>query len=173
MGYQDRLTTKKLLYIALFSSIALVLSYLERFIFLPLPIPGLKLGIANIAVLSCMITIDFKSSANVAIIKSLLSVFLFSKGSALLYSFPATIVSLLVMGFIIFKTGDIFSEIGASVLGSIAFNMTQLIIASLIIKDFSLLYLLPYMNILSVFTGIFIGYASKFLKDAIDKRGIL
>ncbi|NLM06418.1 MAG: Gx transporter family protein [Tissierellia bacterium] len=173
MEYQDKITTKKLLHIALFSSIALVLSYLERFIFLPLPIPGLKLGIANIAVLSCMITIDFKSAAVVAIIKSLLSVFLFSKGSALLYSLPATIVSLFVMGFIIFKTGDRFSEVGASVLGSVSFNMTQIIIAANIIRDFSLLYILPYMNILSVFTGVFIGYASKFLKEAIYKRGIL
>lgn len=166
---------RKMMYMALFSTVAIVLSYVERLIPIPYPLPGLKLGLANIAILSAMILLGFKSSFLVAITKSLLSALILSRASAILYSFPATIAATLVMGFVLYvinKKKEYFSEIGVSVLGSVFFNITQIVIASFVINDGKLLRLIPYMSILSVITGIFIGYSSKFLTESVLKNKI-
>lgn len=153
--------TKEIVYISVLSSVALVLSYIESLFPIPFPIPGLKLGFANIAILFAMVIFNFKSAIIVAILKSLLSSFILSRTSALLYSFSATIVSTLIMGFVLFhinKNKRYFSEIGVSVLGSVSFNIVQLLVASFVINDITILTLIPYMNLLSIVTGIFVGY---------------
>lgn len=164
--------TRENLYIALFAAVSIVLSYVESMIPIPYPVPGLKLGLANIAILFSMMFMGFRAGLIVAIIKSLLTAFILSRASAILYSFPATIVSTLVMGFILFvvnKNQRYFSEIGASVLGSVSFNITQLLVASIIISDRKIITIIPYMNLMSVVTGIFVGYLAIKLERILKK----
>ena len=66
--------------VGVLAALALVLSYVETFIPLPLPVPGIKLGLANIVVLMALETMDVKSAALIALIKVIAAGFLFGHG---------------------------------------------------------------------------------------------
>lgn len=169
------MSTKRYVQIAMLSAIALILSYIERMIPIPYPIPGLKLGLANVAVVLAMYVFGFKEGLFVSIIKSILSTMLFGSVTSLMYSLPASVTSSFVMGFVIFiinKKNRYFSSIGVSVFGSFFFNVTQVIVASFVISDKSMLKILPYMSLLSIFTGIFIGLTVKNVYKAVNKSEI-
>ena len=83
--------------VGILAALALVLSYIEMFIPLPVPVPGIKLGLANIAVLMALEVLDVKSAAAVALVKVLASGFLFGNPVMMLYSAGGTVLAFAVM----------------------------------------------------------------------------
>lgn len=165
------MNTNKITTLSLFIAVSLILSYLESFI--PMPLPGIKVGFANIGVLTAMLVFGFKEGMIVGIMKSLLAGLFFGRASGLIYSFPATLVSGIVMGLCLFKLNkkkEILSPRGVSIAGSVSFNFVQILIASVLISDKSILKMLPYFFILSIFTGVFIGIVSTLLSERLEKN---
>ena len=66
------ITTKKLTITAILVSLALVLHLVESFITIPIPIPGVKLGLANIVTLMALVIFDFKTALVIAILRTVL-----------------------------------------------------------------------------------------------------
>lgn len=60
---------RRLARVSLLCACALVLSYLETMIPLPIAVPGIKLGLANVAVVVALYALDVKSAAAVALVK--------------------------------------------------------------------------------------------------------
>ncbi len=165
--------TEKMAKLSVFTALSLVLSFVETLIPAPMPLPGLKIGLSNAGILVSMSVFGFKEGLIVGVIKSLMSGLFFGRVSAILYSLPATIASALVMGVGIFVVNGkkrLLSEVGVSVMGSCAFNAVQLKIASVLVSDKSIFSILPYFQLLSVFTGVFIGAASGFLINRVKKE---
>ena len=82
--------TQRLARISLFGSLALVLSYIETMIPLPVTLPGVKLGLANVAVVVALLELDVRAAAAVAVVKVVASGLLFGSPMMLMYSLGGT-----------------------------------------------------------------------------------
>lgn len=138
-------------------ALAIILGILESFI--PVfNIPGIKLGLANIVIITTLYIYSFKEAVLVSLLRILfISVLRTGFGLNLYFSLTGSILSLFSM-FIAKKIG--FSVIGVSIIGSTCHIIGQIIIA-IILLNTNLTYYLPFMIILSIITGLIIGYISK------------
>ncbi|WP_425804464.1 Gx transporter family protein [Desulfitobacterium sp. Sab5] len=156
------MSTKKLALIAVLVSQAAVLHYIESLLPNPIPIPGVKLGLANIITLLALVMFDFKTALTVILMRtvlgSLLSGTLFGVG--FLLSITGALTAGCVMA-LLFRFTPFFSFLGISVAGAVAHSIGQLTIASLIINQPGIFYYLPIMLLLSVPAGSITGLLLK------------
>lgn len=154
---------------AILVTIALIFSYLESIIPLPIPVPGIKLGFANIAIVVALYKLGGKSAFVINIVRIILAGLLFTGFSAMLYALTGGIISVIVM--IALKNMNIFSTFGVSVGGASAHIIGQILLAAFVIQNSSILMLLPILLISAVLSGIIIGFISQliinvYLKDS-------
>lgn len=149
------MTHKKTAYLGLFAAIAIIFGYVESLIPFFAGIPGMKLGLANLAVLFILEKYSWKEAALVSTVRILVIGFLFGNMFSILYSLAGAALSLTVMTLI--KKFSGFSILGISVAGGVSHNIGQLIVASLIVENTSLLYYAPALLISGVVTGLLIG----------------
>lgn len=155
---------KKTAYLGLFAAIAIIFGYVESLIPFFAGIPGMKLGLANLAVLFILEKNSWKEAALVSTVRILVIGFLFGNMFSILYSLAGAALSLTVMT--LMKKFSGFSILGVSVAGGVSHNIGQLIVASFIVENTSLLYYAPVLLISGVATGLLIG----FLTGEITKR---
>lgn len=142
-------------------SIAIVLSYIEAIIPSFVPIPGVKIGLANIAIMFIMYKLDILSATIVSAVR-LVTVFLIFGGLVpFLYSVTGAALSLLVMYML--KRFTPFSEIGVSVAGGVSHNAAQIIVAIFMFSTGSLIYYLPVLLLSGTLSGVLIGIISGIL----------
>jgi heptaprenyl diphosphate synthase len=127
-------------------------------------VPGIKLGFANIAVLITLYRLDGRSAFTVNILRIVLSGFLFSGLSAMLYALAGGIPSVLVM--MLLKRTGWFSVFGVSVGGAAAHIAGQLVLASLIIQNGAIFLSFPPLLASAVFSGLVIGFVAQLLLRA-------
>jgi len=149
------MNNKKLTLLALIISLGMILSYIESQIILPIPIPGIKVGLANIAVIFTLYKLGIKEAILVSIIRIIILSILFGNLVSLIYSLVGAILSLLSMT-ILRKTNQ-FSIVGVSIIGGVMHNVGQIIIASIMLETNVLTYYLPYLLIGGIGAGIVIG----------------
>ncbi len=167
-GLRTRNRLKYLTYLALLITFAVVIHTVEAAMPLPMPVPGVRIGLANIITLLALILFGLRSGLVVAAIRSVLgSIFvggLFGFGFWL--SLTAGLASCLAMAFVLlFQRKGLVSLISVSVVGAAMHNLTQLSMASIIISSFDLLKgYYPFLLLLSIPTGIFTGLAAYYLE---------
>lgn len=140
---------------AVFICLALAVSYLEFLlpISMIIPIPGFKLGLANIVIIFVAFNIGFQDAILVGFIKNILVYLLFGNVTSLLFSTGGLILSLIVILNAIYWLYKTNSWIGISVLSAVAHNIGQLIVAIFTIGEVTVLWYLPYL----IFSGIICG----------------
>lgn len=156
--------TNKMVFIAIMLSFSLILYYIESMMPpINLIAPGAKLGLSNIVSLTCLFIFGFQETFLILFMRVFLSSTFYGGMSTFLYSIAGGICSIVTMH--IMKKFDFksVSIIGVSMVGSLFFNIGQLIVASLVLSNAKIFYYLPYMSIISIGTGIFIGITSNFL----------
>lgn len=148
---------KKEIRLSVLLSLSIVLSILESFI--PIfNIPGIKLGLANIVILTVLYIYDFKDALLVSIIRILfISILRTGFGINFYFSIVGAFLSVVMM-YLAKKIK--LSIIGVSIVGSITHSIGQLLVALIIINT-NMIYYLPYMIFFSIITGIIIGIISK------------
>ncbi|MEQ7050494.1 energy-coupling factor transporter ATPase [Paenibacillaceae sp. P-4] len=162
---------KKAVIIAIFSAVAVVLGFVEAMLPVQtiLPIPGAKLGLANVMILACLYFLNGRDALTLVILKTLLMTLMLGTFSAFLFSFLGSLFSFMVM-YAILKIGrDNVSLIGISVVGGAAHNAGQLTAAYIVFGTANIFYYLPVLLITGVVTGIFIGIAVKYIVAALAK----
>ena len=127
---------------------------------IPSPLPWAKLGLSNIVILITLYLYGLTESVVVSwfrvIIGGLFTGSLFSPAFAL--GFSGGTLAVLMMWLFLRSFKDRFSPIGISVIGAVAHNIGQLLIAHLfLIKHSSIWNFLPFMIISSIFTGSLVG----------------
>ena len=150
---------KKTAYLGLFAAVAIIFGYVESLIPFFVGIPGIKLGIANLAVLFVLETYSWKEAALVSVVRIFIIGFLFGNLFSILYSLAGAALSLTVMTMMKKKSG--FSILGVSVAGGVSHNVGQLIVAAIIVENTSLLYYAPALLISGVVTGLVIGMLTR------------
>ena len=158
--------TKKLVTLSMLAAVAMVLSYVESR--LPsLGIPGVKMGLANIAVIFTLYRFSLKEAALISLVRVALVTALFAAPSALIYSLAGALCSLAVMG-LLKKTGH-FSAVGVSVAGGVAHNIGQILAAMAILETDALLYYLPVLMLSGLAGGVLIGLCGAILVKRVPK----
>ncbi len=150
---------KKAAYFGIFTSLALILSYIESMLPLFYGIPGVKPGLANSMTLVMLYFADPPTALMLSVTRILLSGFLFGNLFAILYSLAGGLFSFLVM--YLAKRFAGFSMIGVSMAGGVSHNIAQLVIAMLLVENLNLLYYLPVLLISGLVTGTLIGIVSR------------
>lgn len=150
---------RRYVYIASLLTMSIVLSMIEGLI--PIPVPGVKLGLANIIIL--VMLYDFKTSE--AFMVLMIRIFLVGILRGNIFQVPffmslcGGLCSFIIMR--IFSLFKFFSIIGVSVIGSIFHCVGQIIIAIILLSTAQVVYYLPLIAILSTVTGVLTGIISK------------
>lgn len=161
--------TRRLVLLSLFVAVASVLHVVEVWLPLPLPVPGIKLGLANIISLIVIATFGWCDAIYVVIVRVLLAslfggLFL---GPAFAMSMSGGIASTVVMAYAFLYCRSTFSLIGISIIGATIHNVTQIVVAAFLVSSVTLLWYLPYLILFALPTGLATGIAvSHFLRKA-------
>jgi heptaprenyl diphosphate synthase len=160
---------RKMMYVSLLISMALVLHIFEGMIPVPFITPGAKLGLANVITVIALYTLDSKETFLVILLRIVLSVMFGGSISRLLYSLGGALLSYFSM-VLVKKTGkDYVSIIGVSATGAVFHNVGQLVVASTIVNTFGVMLYLPIMSLAGVGTGIFVGLTANFAVNHLKK----
>ena len=149
---------RKIAYLGLFSGAAILLGYVESLIPIFTAVPGMKLGLANLAILLVLYQYGLREAVAVQVVRILVIGFLFGNLFSIVFSMAGGMLSLLVM-WILKRTGG-FSLIGVSVAGGLAHNIGQICMAALVVENFQIFYYLPILMVSGVITGVLIGILS-------------
>lgn len=149
------MTAKKLALLGLFLAFALILSYVEYLIPFSFGIPGVKLGLANAAVLLALYLLGWKSALIVSVSRILLSSLLFGSVLSLSFSLAGGLLSFFVMAFL--KALNLFHPASVSAAGGFFHNLGQLIAAAFLVQNLKLIYYLPVLLFFGLLTGLVIG----------------
>ena len=157
---------QKLTLFAMLCALAIVFHYVESMVVIPLPVPGFRLGLANILSLIALYYFDARALFTIGIVRvlfaSLLSGMLFATSFWL--SLAGMLLSALAMT--IARRCSCFSIYGVSVLGSAAHCVAQVMVVTWIYQQFFMQALLPILVALSIPTGLLIAM----LADQMLKR---
>lgn len=149
---------RRIALLGVLAALAIVLSYIESLLPPLISIPGVKLGLANIAVMLALYKLGLKEAAIISLVRNLVVFLLFGGLIALLYSIAGAALSLTVM--YLLKRYTPFSELGVSVSGGVAHNVAQITVAIFSFSTPSLILYLPVLLISGTLAGIVIGICS-------------
>ena len=137
-----KIKTRELTLCAVLAALALALSYMESFFPLALivPLPGVKLGLANIVTLYALYALGFPSALAILLVRCTLGALFAGNASALLFSLLGGLSALLVMALL--SGAKKLSIFGVSI---------------------AALYYLPFLLLVSLFTGALSGLITAFL----------
>ena len=141
-----------------FTSLALILSYVELLIPINFGIQGMKLGLANLLVVILLYKGCPRDALLLSVIRILLSGLIFGNMFSIFYSLGGGLLSLAVMVFLK-KTGQ-FTVAGISIGGGASHNVGQLLVAMFVVQTYQVGYYLPVLLIAGVITGAVIGILS-------------
>ena len=142
---------RRLARVSLLCACALVLSYLETMIPLPVAVPGIKLGLANVAVVVALYTLDVKSAAAVALVKVFASGFLFGSPMMLAYSLGGTALAFIGMVALAAVPGVGLAPV--SMLAAVLHNVGQLGVAAMALQTPAVFINLGVLGVAACVTG--------------------
>lgn len=160
--------SKRIAYYGLFASLAILMGYVEMLIPMPLLVPGMKLGLANVIIVIVLYFMDAKAAFFISVVRVVLSGLMFAGFAGLLYSLAGAILSFSIMVFM--KKTSMFSIIGVSVAGGVFHNVGQIIVATLVVENLKLMYYLPFLIFFGVATGTMIGVVAKMSLGYLKRR---
>ena len=148
--------TKTLTLCGVLTALALALSYVERFIPLQLaiPLPGIKLGLANVVTLTALCRFGKGHAFGILTARCLLGA-IFAGLSSLAFSLTGGLLALGVM--CLAAKSRHLSLFGVSVLGAAAHNLGQILAAAVLMQSFYVAAYLPWLLLVSISTGLFTG----------------
>lgn len=154
--------TKRVAFLGLAVSLALILSYVESLL-PPLwaAVPGIKMGLANVVLVFLLYRFSWREAAVVSLVRILLASMLFGTPMTMIYSLAGALVSLTLMA-LLHRT-DRFSTVGVSVAGGVAHNLGQILTAMLILQTEQIGYYMLVLTVTGTVAGVCVGIAGALL----------
>ena len=140
--------TERITRLGFLTAVGLIASYIELLVPVPLGVPGVKLGLANMVIVWALYMLGPLEALLVNGMRILLSGFLFGNLSMILFSLSGALVSFLGMWLV--KRSEKFGVVGVSVVGGVMHNVGQLLVAVFVLETTGLL-------VAGVITGMLIG----------------
>ncbi len=146
---------------AVLTALAMVLSYLESLLPAFTAIPGVKLGLANIAVVFALYTLGAPYAVLISLLRVGLSSLLFGQIVGFVFSLFGALVSLCLM--YLCRRFAPLSPVGVSVAGGIGHNIGQILAALVLWETAAFLYYLPVLMISGTVAGVGVGVCGGWL----------
>ncbi len=155
---------KKLSLTALLLSFSLVVSILEGFIPVQsfIPLPGVKLGLANISVMAALVYAGRASAFAIAVLRPLIMLLLFGNPASFILSLSGGLLATVCAIITVRMYNRVCSFVGISALCAVAHSIGQLAAAGIILS-FSVLWYLPALVIGSSLTGALTGLIMNYI----------
>jgi heptaprenyl diphosphate synthase len=147
--------SKRIATYGLLVALAFILSYIETLIPIPFTVPGMKLGLANLVVITALYGMGGKQAFSLSLLRIVLVGFSFGNLSMMAFSMAGGLLSWLLM--YLSKKTKWFSMVGVSIIGGVAHNIGQIVVAIFVVDNSYIIYYLPYLLISGVVTGTLIG----------------
>ena len=148
-------------FMGLLVAVALILSYIESLIPFFYGIPGMKLGLPNMAIVLALYCLGKKDALLINLIRIVLSGLLFGNLAGIIFSIAGAFISYLCM-LIAMNTGK-FSIKGVSIIGGVTHNVAQILIAAFVVKTSGIVYYMPFL----IIAGALTGFLNGFIADAV------
>jgi len=156
---------RRMVLLSLFVAIASILHIVESWIPLPLPIPGVKLGLANVVSILAIAFYGWRAAILVALLRVMIGSLFGGTvlGPAFAMSMGGALISTAMMAYTYQYYRSVFSVVGISIIGAVFHNGAQIVIAALLVASASLLWYLPYLVLFAVFTGAGTGFTAAYI----------
>lgn len=163
-----RFSTRRLTRGALLTAIALTIFMAEAQLPAPVPIPGVKLGLANIITIYAMYVLGPVDTLLILSSRIFLGAVFSGQMMTLLYSFGGGLTCFLAMLVLrrIFTRDYLWL---CSPIAAIFHNLGQLLVAAAVMKTWTVMAYLPYLIIAAVCAGLFTGLCAQFLLRRLEK----
>ncbi|MCD7756499.1 MAG: Gx transporter family protein [Firmicutes bacterium] len=159
--------TKKLVRLALLTAIALTIFIVEAQLPAPVPIPGVKLGLANIVTVFTVFAFGPGEGAAVLFCRVFLGAVFCGNFSTILYSGAGGLCAILItIG--LRRVLTLRQLWAAGALGAMGHSVGQMAAAIAISRTPALIVYLPAMLACSIVTGVFTGLCAQFLLNRGD-----
>lgn len=159
--------TKKLVFMALLTAMALGIFMLEAQLPSLLPIPGVKLGLANIVTLAAMLLMGKKEAGTVLLLRVIMGSMFAGSPSTLIFSAAGGLLAYLSMCLSLPAWKNRLWLTGA--LSAVAHNLGQLLAGAAVLGTWGIFAYAPVLLVSGLATGLFTGFASKYLTEALMK----
>lgn len=160
--------TKKLALMSVLTAIALTIFMIEAQLPSPVPIPGVKLGLANIITLTTMLILGKKEAGAVFTVRIIMGAMFSGSPSTLLYSAAGGALAYAVMWVLVGRVDE--KRLWAvSAVSAVAHNMGQLAACVMVVKTAGVFLYAPALIISGVITGVFTGFGAMYLVRAVRK----
>ena len=155
--------------LGLCTAVALVFAWVESLL-PPLitAVPGIKLGLPNIAIIFILYRFSWKEAAAVSFVRMTIVALLFGNPMTFAYSLAGGFLSLWMMTLL--KKADFLSTVGVSVAGGVFHNVGQILAAMLLLGTAELGYYLIVLAVTGTVSGIFVGLCGSFAVKRIPIR---
>lgn len=153
---------KKLAFLGIAASLALLLSYVE-FLLPPIyaAVPGIKIGLPNLVILYVLYSAGIPYAALISLTRLIISSLLFGNAMTFAYSAAGALLSLLTMALI--KKSGLLSTVGVSVAGAVTHNLGQVLVAMVLLDTPEIAYYAIVLAITGTVSGIFVGLCGALL----------
>lgn len=155
MPLRDRSGARQMAVRGMLVVAAMALSWMEAQVPAFFAVPGMKLGLTNVVVLTALYLVSNRDAVLINLVRILLVGFTFGGVAAMLYSLAGGLLSGAVM--ILLKNSGRFGPIGVSVAGGISHNVGQITVAVLVLGTKYALYYLPFLWLSGLAAGTVIG----------------
>lgn len=164
-------SVKKTATLALLLCLCSVVGIIESFIALPLPVPGIKLGLANLVTLFVLYYFDIKSYVTIGFLRVVLTALLWGGfGLNFIFSFAGWALSAAaVITACLINKNSIY---GISVIGACFHQMGQMTVATLVYAQLGLLYYLPFLIAAGTASGLLTAFLTKHIIVALNRPGV-
>lgn len=154
--------------LGLLTTVALVLSYVEA-ILPPIwsAVPGIKIGLPNIIIIFILYKTGLKDAVTVSAIRLFLVALLFGNAMTLAYSAAGAILSLSLMT--LCKKLNLFSTVGVSIVGGVAHNLGQILVAMAIFETSQIGYYMLVLAVTGTVAGVFVGIVASIIIKRFEK----
>lgn len=154
-------------YMGLLLAFALILSYIETLIPFQFGLPGIKLGLANLAVILALYLLGFREAFLLTVVKAVLCGFLFGNLTMIIYSLAGAVISFFTMALMV--KSDRFHLPVISAAGGVMHNAGQLAVAYIMVSTYGIFYYVPILILAGLLTGILIGITASVVMPYIKK----
>ena len=158
--------TKKIAVLALAIALAMILSFVESQIPAFVAIPGVKIGLANIAVVFVLYKLGWKEAVLISLVRVFMVSVLFGTAVSLFYSVAGAVLSL--TGMVLLRKTGLFSTVAVSVTGGVLHNVGQILMACLLLETNVIVYYLPFLILSGVIAGVVIGVVSAIMVNRVQ-----
>ena len=158
--------TRKIATLALAIALAMILSFVESQIPAFVAIPGVKIGLANIAVVFVLYKLGWKEAVLISLVRVFMVSVLFGTAVSLFYSVAGAVLSL--TGMVLLKRTGLFSTVAVSVTGGVLHNVGQILMACLLLETNVIVYYLPFLILSGVIAGVVIGVVAAIMVNRVQ-----